>query len=165
MKIHLNKSSHLHTHACTDKQIRHTDTVTDRQTEKETGRQRQTDRQTDRQSNFLVTNMAQPRKERASIAVSFVLDEDAPPQGHCIDRHGSFVGCLTSQQQARMSRGRICSDNFTCCHTEIQVADQTFYLIQSQYTDTDQSLLRSKAPGIVDTWQGRHWSANFELMA
>ena len=46
------------------------------------------------------------------------------------------VGCLTSQQHASVSQGRICSDNFTCCHTEIEVADQTFYLIQSQYTDT-----------------------------
>ena len=25
---------------------------------------------------------------------------------------------------------------FTCCHTEMEVADQTFYLTQSQYTDT-----------------------------
>ena len=47
-----------------------------------------------------------------------------------------FVGCLTSQQHASVSQGRICSDNFTCCHTEIEVADQTFYLTQSQYTDT-----------------------------
>ena len=35
---------------------------------------------------------------------------------------------LTSQQQASVSQGRICTDNFTCCHTEIEVADQTFYL-------------------------------------
>ena len=49
---------------------------------------------------------------------------------------GWLVGCLTSQQQASVSQGRICSDNLTCCHTEIQVADPTFYLIQSQYTDT-----------------------------
>ena len=35
-----------------------------------------------------------------------------------------------------VSQGRICSDNFTCCHTEIDVADPTFYLTQSQYTDT-----------------------------
>ena len=48
-----------------------------------------------------------------------------------------FVGCLTSQQYASVSRGRICSDNFTCCHTEIKAADQTFYLTQSQYTDTE----------------------------
>ena len=26
--------------------------------------------------------------------------------------------------------------NFTCYHTDIEVADQTFYLTQSQYTDT-----------------------------
>ena len=47
-----------------------------------------------------------------------------------------LVGCLTSQQQASVSQGRVCSDNFMCCHTEIEVADQTFYLTQSQYTDT-----------------------------
>ena len=46
-----------------------------------------------------------------------------------------FVVCLTHQQQASVSQGRICLDNFTCCHTEIEVADQTFYLTQSQYTD------------------------------
>ena len=47
-----------------------------------------------------------------------------------------LVACLTSQQQASVSQGRICSDNFMCCHTEIEAADQTFYLTQSQYTDT-----------------------------
>ena len=47
-----------------------------------------------------------------------------------------LVGCLTSQQHASVSQGRICSDNFTCCHTEIQVADPIFHLTQSQYTDT-----------------------------
>ena len=47
-----------------------------------------------------------------------------------------LVGCLTSQQQASVSQGRICSDKFMCCHTEIELADQTFYLTQSQYTDT-----------------------------
>ena len=47
-----------------------------------------------------------------------------------------FDGCLTSQQHASVSMGRICSDNFTCCHTAVEVADQTFQLTQSQYTDT-----------------------------
>ena len=47
-----------------------------------------------------------------------------------------FVGCLTSQQHASVSQGRICSDSFTCCHTEIQVADPTLHLTQSQYTGT-----------------------------
>ena len=35
-----------------------------------------------------------------------------------------------------VSQGRICTDNFTCCHTEIEAADPTFHLTQSQYTDT-----------------------------
>ena len=47
-----------------------------------------------------------------------------------------FVGCLTSQQHASVSQGRIGEDNFTCRHTETETADQTFYLTQSQYTDT-----------------------------
>ena len=51
-------------------------------------------------------------------------------------RRSLFVCCLTSQQQTSVSQGRICPDNFTCYHTEIEVADQTFYLTQSQYTDT-----------------------------
>ena len=47
-----------------------------------------------------------------------------------------LVGCLTSQQHASVSQRRICSDNCTCCHTEIEFADQTFFLTQLQYTDT-----------------------------
>ena len=39
-----------------------------------------------------------------------------------------LVGCLTSQQHASVSQGRICTGNFTCCHTEIEAADQTFHL-------------------------------------
>ena len=34
-----------------------------------------------------------------------------------------FVGRLVSQQHASVSQGHICSDNLTCCHTEIEVAD------------------------------------------
>ena len=71
-----------------------------------------------------------------------------------------LVGCLTSQQQASVSQGRICSDNFTCCHTEIEVADQTFYLTQSQYTDTGPTS-PSADPVTPGAWQGSHWSANF----
>ena len=71
-----------------------------------------------------------------------------------------FVGCLTSQQQASVSQGRICSDNCTCCHTEIEVADQTFYLTQSQYTDTGPTS-PSADPISPGAWQGNHWSANF----
>ena len=73
---------------------------------------------------------------------------------------GWLVGCLTSQQHARVSQGRICSDNFTCCHTEIEVADPTFYLTQSQYTDTGPTS-PSADPITPGAWQGSHWSANF----
>ena len=73
-----------------------------------------------------------------------------------------FVGCLTSQQQASVSQGRICSDKFTCCHTEIEVADQTFYLTQSQYTDTGPTS-PSADPITPGAWQFSHWSANFEV--
>ena len=71
-----------------------------------------------------------------------------------------LVGCLTSQQHASVSQGRICTDNFTCCHTEIEVADQTFYLTQSQYTDTGLTS-PSADPIMPGIWQGSHWSANF----
>ena len=73
-----------------------------------------------------------------------------------------MVGCLTSQQHASVSQGRICSDKFTCCHTEIQVADQTFHLTQSQYTDTGPTS-PSADPTTPDAWQGSHRSANFEV--
>ena len=73
-----------------------------------------------------------------------------------------FVGCLTSQQHASVSQGRICSDNFTCCHSEIEAADQTSYLTQSQYTDTGPTS-RSADPITPGTRQGSHWSANFEV--
>ena len=82
---------------------------------------------------------------------------------HCLQVSGGLwllVGCLTSQQHASVSQGRICSDNFTCCHTEIEVADQTFHLTQSQYTDTG---LTSPSADLITpgTWQGSQWSANF----
>ena len=74
-----------------------------------------------------------------------------------------FVGCVTSQQHASVSHGPICSDNFTCCHTEIQVADQTFHLTKSQYTDTGPTG-HSTDPITQGAWQGSHWSANFKSL-
>ena len=73
-----------------------------------------------------------------------------------------LVGCLMSQQQASVSQRRICLDNFTCCHTEIEIADQTFYLTLSQYTDTCPTS-PSADPISPGAWQGSHWSANFEV--
>ena len=73
-----------------------------------------------------------------------------------------FVGCLTSQQHASVSQGRICTDNFMCCHTEIEAADPTFHLTQSQYTDTG-STSPSADPITPGAWQGSHWSANVSV--
>ena len=72
------------------------------------------------------------------------------------------VGCLTSQQHASVSQGRICSDNLTSCRTETEVADPTVHLTQSQYTDTGPTS-PSADPITPGAWQGSHWSANFEV--
>ena len=45
---------------------------------------------------------------------------------------------------------------------EIEVADPTFYLTQSQYTDTGPTS-PSADPITPGKWQGSHWSANFEV--
>ena len=50
--------------------------------------------------------------------------------------------------------------NFTCCHAKIEIADQTIYLTQSQYTDTG-PISPSTDPIPLGAWQGSHWSANF----
>ena len=63
------------------------------------------------------------------------------------------VGYLAPQQHASVSQGRICTDNCTCCHTEIEVADQTFHLTQSQYTDTGPTS-PSADPRTPGAWQG-----------
>ena len=83
---------------------------------------------------------------------------------HCIHRdsywHMLFVGCLTSQQHSSVSQGQICSDNFTCCDTEIEAADETFYFTQSQYTDTGPTSCITD-PITPGAWQSSHWSVNF----
>ena len=82
-----------------------------------------------------------------------------------------FVGSVASQQHAIVSWGRIRSDSCACCHTEIEIADQTFYTgievadqtfypIQSQYADTGPNS-PSTDPMLSGAWQGSHWSTNF----
>ena len=73
---------------------------------------------------------------------------------------GWLVACLTSQQHASVSQRRICSHNCTRCRTQIQVADQTFHLTQSQYTDTGPTSPRAD-PITPGAWQGSHWGAIF----
>ena len=72
-----------------------------------------------------------------------------------------LAGCLTSKQHASVSQGRICSDNLKCCRTKTELADQTFHLTQSQYTDTGPTS-PSTNPITPGAWQGSHWSANFK---
>ena len=111
-----------------------------------------------------------PRPGKRSMAKagmeprSASLETDALPlrQQGCDHIACLFVGCLTYQQHASVSQGRICSDKLTCCHTEMEVADQTFYLTQSQNTDTGPSS-PSADPITPGAWQGSHWSANFEV--
>ena len=71
-----------------------------------------------------------------------------------------LADCLTSQQHSSASKGRNWSDNCTCCHTEIEVADQICYLTQPQYTDTKPA---SPSAGAIklETWQGSHWRLHF----
>ena len=46
------------------------------------------------------------------------------------------------------------------CHTEIEVADQTFHLIHSLYTDTGPTS-PSTDPIMPGAWQGSYLRANF----
>ena len=86
-----------------------------------------------------------------------------------------FFCCCTSQQHASVSIGQICSDDCMGCHTEIGVADQTFYLTQSQYTDTYQTFYLTQSqytdtgptslspdPITPGSWQGSHCRANLK---
>ena len=73
---------------------------------------------------------------------------------------GWLVACLTSQQHASVPQGRICSDSFTCCHTEIEVAGQTFHLTQSQYTDTGPTSPGTD-PITPGAWQGSQWRSKY----
>ena len=44
--------------------------------------------------------------------------------------------CLTSLLHAIVIQGRICSGTCSCCHTEVEAADHSYYFTQSQNTDT-----------------------------
>ena len=137
------------------------DRYRERQRQRDRERQRDTDRQTDRQTDRDrdrdrkrgEDGSGRSRCRRVNHGLGGLVVRSAPGQS-------LLVGCLTSQQQASVSQGRICSDNFTCCHTEIEVADQTFYLTQSQYTDTGPTS-PSADPITPGAWQGSNWSANF----
>ena len=94
-----------------------------RQTDKQTGRKagKQRVRQTDRLR-------AGQQDERTDRRTDRQIHRDYADRETSRHREGEgrervFVGCLSSQQHAGVSQGRICTDNFTCCHTEIEIAD------------------------------------------
>ena len=93
------------------------------------------------------------------VPLSFIIvaGNGAPFSKVC---SGLFVGCLTFQQQSSASQGRISSDNFTCCHAEVDVAYPTFYLTHLQYADAGPTS-PSTDPVPPGAWQGSHWSTNF----
>ena len=64
------------------------------------------------------------------------------------------TGCMTFQQHACVSQGRICSDNRTCYHTERAVADQTC-LTRSQYSYIGPTS-PSTDPVTTGAWKGSH---------
>ena len=80
-----------------------------------------------------------------------------------VPQHASVADWLLNvPQHASVSQGRICSDNCSCCHTEIEAADHPSYLTQSHHTDTGPSI-PSTDPIPPGAGQGHHWSANFEV--
>ena len=108
-----------------------------------------------------LTSCVQTPKECSATQSPHVLCADTKgmystqsPHVLCADTQVVLLtGCLTSQQHT--SQGRICSDNCTYCHTEIEVGDQTFHLTESQCTDTGPTSPEAD-PITPDAWQGSH---------
>ena len=76
---------------------------------------------------------------------------------------GTVLGAATLREKLpSVSQGRTCWDSFRCCHTEREVADQTFCLTQSLYTDTGPTS-PSVDPTMPRACQGSHGSTNFSV--
>ena len=73
-----------------------------------------------------------------------------------------FVGLLYVPATCECISGTDLLRHFTCCHTKIVVADQTFYLTQPQYTDTGPTSPCAD-PITPGAWQGSHSSANLSV--
>ena len=76
------------------------------------------------------------------------------------DRAPRSVLLRPPTKQVCLFVGGLLNVSATCRHTEIEVADPTFHLTQSQYTDTGPTSpsTDSITPGV---WHGSHWSVNF----
>ena len=99
---------------------------------------------------------------RTHEVLAFLKASLSPGESCCcfkpVDR--SFVRWLLNTQHASVSQGWICSDNFTCCHNEIEITDTILYPTQSQFTDTGPTILSADLikPGAC---QGSHWVASY----
>ena len=71
-----------------------------------------------------------------------------------------FADCLASQQQACACQGRISRDSFAYCHAEMEVADQTCYLIQSGCVDAGSASPRTD-PLTLGAWLAGRYSYFF----
>ena len=65
-------------------------------------------------------------RERESVCVCVCVYEREKER----EREREIVAFFTPQQQASVSQGRICVDSCSYYHTEIELADQTFYFTQ-----------------------------------
>ena len=69
---------------------------------------------------------------------------------------------LNITEQAVCYQGRTCIEVFTCCHTETEASDQTYYLTQPQYT-----YARPSGPGtdpvMPAVWQGGHLTTKVQV--
>ena len=82
----------------------------------------------------------------------------------CRSRGGLFIDWLLNVPATCWCiSGNDLPGKFTCCHTETEVADQTLYLTQPQYTGT-RPTSPSADPIMSGTWQGSHWRANLEVL-
>ena len=84
--------------------------------------------------------------------------------------HAHEVGALTFEVTDNFGSNVVlpcgaygpCSDKCTCCHTETEVADQTSYLTQSQYTATGPAS-PSADPRTPGAWSGSQWSTSYNV--
>ena len=71
---------------------------------------------------------------------------------------GCLLACLLAllPSNTLVSLGDGSAQNCTCCHAEVEAADQSFYLTHSELTDTGPT-----SPGAdpipPGAWQGSHW--------
>ena len=101
---------------------------------------------------------------RDGFAPGRVYLKDGSAPGRVYLKDGSAQAeCIsgTDLPQAEcISRTDLPQAECTFCHTGVEVANQTFFLIQSQYTDTGPTS-PSADPVTPGAWQGNHRSAIF----